>query len=214
MNYFRLLFSNNSLLRILQNEEFQKLSLKGNCLEFGANYKIDRNFLDLNSKKYKTIYSNIDKKNHKFLVLDLEKKIRHKKKYDNIVIYNVLEHLSDLNIPLKNIYSLLKKKGKVFGSTPFIYRIHGAPKDYNRFTKDYLKIILKKNRFKKIEIIELGMGPFLASFSLLRGFFKYIPIFYQFLLILVIIIDKLLLLFMKNNPKSIYPIGFSFSAMK
>ncbi len=214
MNYFNLLFSNNSLLRIFQNEEFKKLTLKGDCLEFGANQKIDRNFLNINSKKYKTIYSNIDKKKSKFLYLDLEKKIYHNKKYDNVIIYNVLEHLYDLNLPLKNIHNLLKKRGKIFGSTPFIYRIHGAPNDYSRFTRDYLKMILKKNKFKKIEIIELGTGPFLASFSLLRGFFKYVPIFYQVILILMILIDKFLLMMMKNNPKSIYPIGFTFSAMK
>lgn len=214
MNYFSLFFSNNSLLRIFQNEECKKFNFKGICLEFGANHKLERNFLNHLSKKYKTVYSNINKKNSKFLFLNLEKKIQHKKKYDNIIIYNVLEHLSDLNLPFKNINYLLKKKGTILGSTPFLYRIHGAPNDYNRFTKDYLIKILKENKFRKIEIVELGTGPFLASFSLLRGFFKYLPIFYQILLFLAILIDNILSLLMKTNPRSIYPIGYTFSAIK
>ena len=108
------------------------------------NYKTD--FLTSNSKNYNSIYSNIDNKNKNFIKIDLEKKTNHKKKYDNIIIFNVLEHLSDINLPLKNLNFLLKKKSRIFGSTPFIYRTHGAPSDYNRFTKDYLKIALKKKK--------------------------------------------------------------------
>ena len=214
MNYFNLLFSNNSILRILQKEEFKKIKLRGRCLEFGANQKLSRNFLTSNSKNYNSIYSNIDNKNKNFIKIDLEKKTNHKKKYDNIIIFNVLEHLSDINLPLKNLNFLLKKKSRIFGSTPFIYRIHGAPNDYNRFTKDYLKIALKKKKFINIEIKELGLGPFLACFSLLRGYLKFLPIIYQLLLILVIIFDKFLFFLMKTNPKIIYPIGYIFSAIK
>ena len=214
MNYFNLLFSNNSILRCLQLDEFRKFSFKGDCIEFGANEKLNRNFLKYNSKKYKTTYSNIVNKKNNFLILNLEKKIKHKKKYDNVVIFNVLEHLADLDIPLKNLYQLLKKSGRILGSTPFIYRIHGAPKDYSRYTKEYLKKILKEKKFKRIEIYELGIGPFLASFSLLRGYLKFIPILYQMLLFLAVISDKILNIFMKTNPKTIYPIGYVFSAVK
>ena len=196
MNYFNLIFSNNSLLRIFQNQEFNKFKLKGLCLEFGANHKIDRNFLKKNSKKYKAIFSNIEKKDKSFLFLDLEKKTSHKKKYDNIVIFNVLEHIFDIKTPLDNIYSLLKKNGKIIGSTPFLYRI------------------AKDAKIRYADIKEIGLGPFLASFSLLRGYLKYIPLLYQFLLIFFIIIDKLLFLLMKNDPKLIYPIGYIFSAVK
>ena len=214
MNYFNLLFSNNSILRCLQIDEFRKFSFRGDCIEFGANKKINRNFLQYNSKKYKITYSNLINKNNNFLILNLEKKIKHKKKYDNVVIFNVLEHLANLDTPIENIYNLLKKRGRVIGSTPFIYRIHGAPKDYSRYTKDYLKKILKEKKFKQIEIYELGIGPFLASFSLLRGYLKFVPIVYQILLFFVIITDEILNIIMKTNPKTIYPIGYVFSAVK
>jgi len=214
MNYFNLLFSNNSILRCLQIEEFKKFSFKGDCIEFGANKKISRNFLEYNSKNYKTTYSNIINKENDFLILNLEKKIKHKKKYDNVIIFNVLEHLSDLDIPMKNIHNLLKKKGRILGSTPFIYRVHGAPKDYSRYTKEYLKKVLKDKKFIKLEIFELGIGPFLASFSLLRGYFKFLPIVYQILLFIAIITDKILNILVKTNLKTIYPIGYIFSAIK
>ena len=214
MNYIKLLFSNNSILRILQKNEFRKYKLSGKCLEFGANHKIQRNFLYKDSEKYQIFYSNIDNKNKSFIKINLIKKLVHKKKYKNIIIFNVLEHLSEVNIALKNLNLLLDSKGKILGSTPFLYRVHGAPNDYNRFTKSYLQKILKEKKFINIKINEIGLGPFLASFSLLRGFLKYLPIIYQILLSLVIIIDKILFYTMKTDPKKIYPIGYVFSAIK
>ena len=214
MNYIKLLFSNNSILRVLQKNEFKKYKLSGKCLEFGANHKIQRNFLYKDSEKYQIFYSNIDNKNKLFIKINLIKKLTHKKKYKNIIIFNVLEHLSEVNIAFKNLNSLLDSKGKILGSTPFLYRVHGAPNDYNRFTKSYLQKILKEKKFTNIKINEIGLGPFLASFSLLRGFFKYLPIIYQILLTLVIIMDKILFYTMKTDPKKIYPIGYVFSAIK
>jgi len=214
MNYIKLLFSNNSILRVLQKNEFKKYKLSGKCLEFGANHKIRRNFLYKDSNEYKVFYSNIDNKNKSFIKINLIKKLVHKKKYKNIIIFNVLEHLSEVNIALKNLNLLLDSKGKILGSTPFLYRVHGAPNDYNRFTKSYLQKILKEKKFINIKINEIGLGPFLASFSLLRGFFKYLPIIYQILLTLVIIMDKILFYTMKTDPKKIYPIGYVFSAIK
>ena len=137
-----------------------------------------------------------------------------KKKYDNIIIFNVLEHISEIELAIKNLNLLLVPKGQIIGSTPFIYRIHGAPDDYNRFTKTQLQKILKKGNFRNIKIRELGFGPFLACLSLLRGVIKYIPGVYQLLMILVILLDEFLIFMMKTNPKKIYPIGYIFTANK
>jgi len=45
MNYFSLIFSNNSVLRNLQIQAFKNVKLNGVCLEFGASHKLNRNFL-------------------------------------------------------------------------------------------------------------------------------------------------------------------------
>ena len=127
---------------------------------------------------------------------------------------NEIYYLSGDSSVVKSFNILLKKNGKIFGSTPFLYRIHGAPKDYCRYTKDFIKISLKETNYKNIKIKELGTGPFLASFSLLRGIFKFIPFFYQLFLALVILLDKILSFFMKTDPKNIYPVGYIFSAQK
>ena len=59
---------------------------------------------------------------------------------------NVLEHLPNLNNVFKEIDKILKINGNLIGSTPFIYQVHGAPFDYQRFTKDFFyKTFSKKN---------------------------------------------------------------------
>ena len=191
MNYINLIISNNSILRNLQIDEFKNFKLSGDCIEFGSNKKLSRNFLKKDAKNYNSVFSNMFKYKD-FVKIDIEKKIIHKKKYDFVIIFNVLEHISNLDYSIKNLYSLLKKNGKIIGSTPFLYRVHGAPKDYNRFTKQYLQKILKENNFKNIKIKELGIGPFLACISLLRGYIKYMPLISHFLVIAAILIDKLL----------------------
>ena len=212
MNYFNLIFSNKSILRIFQLEIFKKFKINGDIIEFGASDDIEKNFCNSKLKNCKISYSNINSSNKEFVNIDLQKKILIELKYDYIIIFNVLEHLLDPNLALRNLSKICKKNGKIIGSTPFLFRVHGAPKDYSRFTKDHLIELLKSSNFKDIEIIELGTGPFLACISLLRSYLKYIPIFYQLLVLFALVFDKLIKLFIKTDPKKIYPIGYIFFA--
>ena len=215
MNYFKLFFSSRSILRDFQNFEFNKQKINGKCIEFGASKNFEKNFLKQDKKLTICHYSNFKIKSNKIINIDLEK-INNKFniKYDNVVIFNVLEHLHNTEIPLNNINHILNKGGTIIGSTPFLYRIHGAPKDHFRFSKDNLLYNLKKSGFNKVKIKELGTGPFLASFSLLRSFLKYLPIVYEIYLLFSLIIDLFLKKIMKTNPKLIYPIGYFFTASK
>ena len=212
MNYFNLIFSNKSILRIFQLEIFKKFKINGDIIEFGASDDIEKNFCNSKLKNCKISYSNINSSNKEFVNIDLQKKILIELKYDYIIIFNVLEHLLDPNLALRNLSKICKKNGKIIGSTPFLFRVHGAPKDYSRFTKDHLIELLKSCNFKDIEIIELGTGPFLACISLLRSYLKYIPIFYQLLVLFALVFDKLIKLLIKTDPKKIYPIGYVFFA--
>ena len=212
MNYFNIIFSNKSILRIFQQEIFKKFKIEGEIIEFGACDETHKNFCYSNLKNCKITYSNINSSNKEFLNIDLQKENSVNTKYDFVVIFNVLEHLLKPNLAFKNLSKFLKKNGKIIGSTPFIFRVHGAPKDYSRYTKDHLIELLKSNNYENIQIFELGTGPFLACISLLRSYLKYLPIFYQLLVFLSLVIDKLIKLIIKTDPKKIYPIGYVFFA--
>ena len=86
--------------------------------------------------------------------------------------------------------------------------------DFSRYTYDNLELLLKKNGYKNIKIEALGIGPFLACISILRSYLKYIPIFFQLMILLSVIFDKIISVLIKTNPKKIYPIGYFFLSKK
>jgi len=211
-----LLLKNYSLLRVFQIIETKKLFLKGVSLEFGASPNHKKNFSYFTKGENNFHYSNIDnKKNKNILKMDLRKKLKIKsKKYNNVLIYNVLEHIDNHSITFKEIKRILGKNGNLFGSTPFLYQVHGAPKDYFRFTKDFFLEILKNNGFYKIKVKCLGFGPFVACFSIMQSYIKYLPLINPLVFLICYLLDFILQLFIKTKLSEIYPIGIFFNAKK
>ena len=211
-----LLLRNYSILRIFQIIEAKKLFLNGKSLEFGASIDYKKNFSYFSKGENNFHYSNIDnKKNKKIIKMDLRKKLKIKSnKYNNILIYNVLEHVDDHSITFQEIKRILNKGGNLFGSTPFLYQVHGAPRDYFRFTKDFFMEKLKKNGFSKIKIKCLGFGPFVACFSIIHSYTKYLPLINHVILLICYLLDFILQIFIKTKLNEIYPIGIFFVARK
>ena len=108
---------------------------------------------------------------------------------------------------------ILNKNGKIIGSTPFIYRVHGAPKDCFRYTPYTLEKELKK-LFKNVKITELGYGPMTAALSLISDYTKLVPFLNNILILISISIDKFLNIFIRTDLKKIYPIAIFFVAKK
>ena len=221
MNYFslkllKIYLKRHSLLRILQIKECLNIYLKGISIEFGAVKNRDKTFSNFFDGKSKFRFSNIKKfKNSNIIPLDLTKKLKIKSsKFDNVLLFNVLEHLNDHNKTFSEIFRILKKNGLLIGSTPFLYQVHGGPNDYFRFTKNFFEEKLKKNKFKEIKVKNLGFGPSVASYSLLHSYLKYLPIFSDLLLLIAFIFDSIIQIFVKTQLKEIYPIGIMFIAKK
>ena len=216
LKFFKLILKKNSLLRALQIYECLNIHLHGISLEFGATINRNKTFSNFVLGESKFYYSNKfnDKKSNIFYS-DLTKKLKiSTNKYNNVLFFNVLEHLSEYNLAFSEIYRIIKKKGNFIGSVPFIYQIHGAPKDYFRFTKHFLELNLKKYRFKQVKVKSLGFGPFVASCSLLYSYSKYIPLLSQLCLLLAYIFDSVIQLFVKTDLKEIFPVGYFFTAKK
>ena len=125
-----------------------------------------------------------------------------------------MEHLPDYNLAFSETYRILKKGGYLIGSTPFLYQVHSAPNDYFRFTKDFLNLKLKNNKFNNIKVIALGYGPFVASYSLIHPYIKFLPFFSQIILLIAYSLDSFIQIFVKTKLKEIFPIGYFFIAKK
>ena len=204
-----LIIKHNSPCRALQIIESKNFELGGDCLEVGnfdLNKKSFFNFFKLKNKNnfyFADIKKKLKKKNYYFF--NLEKKNNLNKKFENVIIFNVLEHVYDVENGIKEVKKIMKSNGRMIISTPFIYRYHHAPSDFNRPTLDFYIKIAKKCNLKIIFKKNLGTGPFLASYSLIHNLLKKIYPINLLVLIVSIIFDTLLNLLSKKI-KNYYPI--------
>lgn len=74
------------------------------------------------------------------------------KTIDCVLLADVLEHLSDPEKAVKEIFRVLKDHGVAIVSAPFFLNLHEEPYDYFRFSKYGLQEILLRNGFEVISI--------------------------------------------------------------
>ena len=84
------------------------------------------------------------------LVMDVSNMKFNDSSYDLIIMLEVLEHTINPKKAINECYRVLKNKGELILSTPFILGIHDSPNDFQRFTKYGLSSFLKE--FNDIKI--------------------------------------------------------------
>ena len=210
------IYQNKSLCRILQNYFAKKDTIAGSIIEFGAEPGSKKNFSYIMKKKllHKVIFSDKYLTKKGIINADLNRKIPIKKNFFHyVLLFNVLEHLTEVKNAKNQIYKILKKKGILIGSTPFLYRFHGAPSDYLRFSKPFIYYLFHKE-FKILKIENLGFGPFTLCYSLISDFTKKIPLLSYIIFTIVFILDYILNKIVKYDLKDIYPIAVYFKVKK
>ena len=194
--------------RSLQEIECRNFNLYGKCLEIGNDQLNKKSFFNFFKSSDTDLFfgDTHDLKEKNYLKLDLEKKNHLKTNFKNILIFNVLEHVFDIDNAISELKEILDNGGKIYISTPFIYRYHEAPSDYNRYTLDYFEKISKKHDLEVVHKNALGTGPFFAAYSIVHGLInKLYPLNIIFAGI-SIFLDQIVKLISKNI-KNIYPIA-------
>ena len=211
-------FLKTSLNRIFQQIYSQTITIEGKTVEFGTYEGSSKNFTNFMNiiRKENIVYADkIIKDNVNVISEDLEQRLSFSdESFNNIIVFNVLEHVYDINNALTEIHRCLKKRGLLIGSTPFLHRIHYAPSDYNRYSEQFLNIILQKKKFKDISVEVYGYGPFTASYAMIFDYTKLIPLLNNLILTFCILVDLFLNIFTKTKLKKIYPITICFAAKR
>lgn len=76
--------------------------------------------------------------------------------FDGIICTDVLEHLEDPVIGVKEMKRVLKVNGYIYITVPMLWCLHYEPKDFFRFTKYGITYILEKEGFKIEKVIPVG----------------------------------------------------------
>lgn len=74
--------------------------------------------------------------------------------FDSVVAVEVFEHLKNPRLAAKEVHRVLRDSGCALISTPFLFRMHGDPHDYQRFTAQGLKELFSE--FCQVTITPFG----------------------------------------------------------
>lgn len=74
--------------------------------------------------------------------------------FDMVLSNQVLEHVEDPDLYVREVVRVLKPEGTLVLSVPFIYPVHGAPYDYRRLSEFGVRAMLED--FELIRVSKLG----------------------------------------------------------
>jgi len=70
--------------------------------------------------------------------------------FDSCVSTEVLEHVADTDLVMRELHRVLVPGGNLLVSTPFLFREHEVPHDFYRFTSYGLTAVLERNGFELV----------------------------------------------------------------
>ncbi len=77
--------------------------------------------------------------------------------YDVVILSEVLEHVMEPYLVLKEVHRILKPGGKVFISVPYCFYYHPNPTDFGRYTEEYYHLHLNNLNYENIQIEKHGL---------------------------------------------------------
>ena len=129
--WLRLSTSRYSLLRGLEYERLEDLSLRGRILDVGGGQRTSYlpkvegiiDSINIDPVMKPTVLANLNDP----LPLASDS-------YDHVVSLNTLEHVWNDILAIREMVRVLKPGGQLHLIIPFLYRVHGSPNDYHRHT--------------------------------------------------------------------------------
>lgn len=100
-------------------------------------------------------------------------------KFDAVFLFEVLEHIKEYDLALREVFRVLKAGGVLYISVPFIYPIHDAPNDFRRFTIYGLRHELAKHGFEIVEETQHGNSLITALQILNLSFLEFVRFLYR-----------------------------------
>jgi SAM-dependent methyltransferase len=168
--WYRRLFPTAHKLLLDQNLFPRFKTVRGDTLVIGAG-KVDyRRLLPLASS---IIATDIDPGEFVDMVVDAHSLPFEDKSIDTVIAIEVFEHLRDPRAVVEEITRVLRVEGRVLLSVPFMFRVHGDPHDYQRFTQSGLATLFGEgfeihiqpfgNRFHVVsDIISTAFRPLIV----------------------------------------------------
>lgn len=199
--------------RMLFNRELKKFEIDGRVLDLGAGTKRSSYLNFLKVGKQVTIVSiDISQERKPDIVSNLEEALPVRDgEFDNILCFNLLEHVFNYQNLINESFRALKQGGQFIGYVPYLVKFHPDPNDYFRYSKQSLVKILSHSGLENVQTIFIGAGPLTAAWSQIEYF---LPKHIRWLVTLFVFALDRMVLKLKPVFKEKYPLGYIFSAQK
>jgi SAM-dependent methyltransferase len=69
---------------------------------------------------------------------------------DLVIAEQVFEHIERPHLAARNVYAMLRPKGALLITTPFLVKYHAFPRDLYRWTEDGLRVLLEDSGFGEV----------------------------------------------------------------
>ncbi len=148
-------------------ENIKYFNKNDRILDVGGKKINKRGYFDIEKYPLKTSYLNLDKSTKPDLLADAANIPTKNNFYDGIVLGEVMEHVSEPETVLRECIRVLKSKGKIIITVPFMYPIHADPYDYGRYTLTYWKRMFDRCGLKVLVVTNHG-----TYFAVLANMFK------------------------------------------
>ena len=131
-------------------------NLHGCVLDVGGEKENHRSTVPLQKASASVLTFNLDQNVKPDVIGDALSLPFKKSSFDQVLILETIEHVSDPERCLAECARVLKKGGELFLTMPFLYQVHGDPNDFQRWTANKLELELKKLNFNEIEVVPMG----------------------------------------------------------
>lgn len=125
-------------------------------LDIGGKKKNKRGLFDIGRYNSEVKYVNIDRTTEPDIVSDATMIPLPENSFDIVIMGELLEHVPEPLLVLKEAYRLLKSGGTALISVPFLYPVHADPYDFGRYTEYFWQENLAKLGFKNIKVEKHG----------------------------------------------------------
>lgn len=146
---------------------FITVDRSASILDLGGKKKNKRGVFSIDLYCNNVRYANLDKNTDPDFYCDATSVPVAPGTFDYVILSEVLEHVPEPTLVLKECFRVLKDGGELVATAPFCFHVHPDPKDYFRYTDTYLREALERCGFNRIEVSKQG-GFFAVLTNMLR----------------------------------------------